>query len=116
MSKRGDLECLTDIREAIARIEQYTAGLDYQAFLADTKTQDAVVRNLEILGEAAKNLSADFRKKHKNIEWKSIAGTRDRLVHDYFGVNWDIVWNVIAEKLRPLRNQIEILLRENEKK
>ena len=114
MSKRGDLECLTDIREAIARIEQYTAGLNYDSFLKDTKTQDAVVRNLEILGEAVKNLSADFKKTHKNIEWKSIAGTRDRLVHDYFGVNWDIVWNVITEKLRSLTSQLQVLLKEQQ--
>lgn len=110
MSKRGDVECLADIKEAIARIERYASGLDYDAFLKDIKTQDAVVRNFEILGEAVKNLSADFKKKHKTVEWKSIAGTRDRLIHDYFGVNWDIVWSVIREKLPPLKSRIEVLL------
>jgi uncharacterized protein with HEPN domain len=114
MSRRGNLERLADIQEAIKRIEHYTKDLTYQAFLKDTKTQDAVVRNLEIIGEAVKNLSTDFRRKHKNIDWKQIAGFRDRLIHDYFGVNWDILWNVVTEKLPELKEQIEDLKRDAE--
>ncbi|MBI4455416.1 MAG: DUF86 domain-containing protein [Acidobacteria bacterium] len=112
MSKRGNLESIADIREAIKRIESYTRNLTYQAFLKDTKTQDAVVRNLEIIGEAVKNLSTDFRRRHQGVDWKQIAGFRDRLIHGYFGVNWDILWNVITEKVPELEVQIEALQRE----
>ncbi len=110
MPKRGNLEYVRDIKEAIKRIERYTKGNSYQNFLKDTKTQDAVVRNLEIIGEAAKNISTDFKKKYKDIEWKSIAGMRDRLVHKYFGVNWEIVWAVTKEKLPRLKSQVKKIL------
>ena len=107
MSKRGDRESLADMHEAIQRIQQYTTGLSYSQFLADAKTQDAVVRNVEILGEAVKHLSRELTAAHTEVEWKSIAGMRDRLVHEYFGVNLDILWDVLATKLPILRVQIE---------
>jgi uncharacterized protein with HEPN domain len=95
-----------DIIEAITRIDRYTAGLTLDAFLSDTKTQDATVRNLEIIGEAVKALSSDFRKKHQGVRWRDIAGMRDRLIHDYAGVNWDIVWDVLQTKLPELRRHL----------
>lgn len=79
--------------------------MSYGRFLKDTKTQDAVVRNLEIIGEAAKSISTDFKKEHKDIDWKGMAGMRDRLIHHYFGVNLDIVWSVVKEKLPELQAQ-----------
>ncbi len=103
MSERGDLELVADMREAIARIERYTAGRSYETFLQETMVQDAVVRNLEILGEAAKRLSPAFRSAHDGIAWTAIAGMRDRLIHHYAGVNWDIVWDVVVTKLPALR-------------
>jgi uncharacterized protein with HEPN domain len=106
MSKRRDADLVEDISEAITRIERYTAGLTLDAFLADTKTQDAAVRNLEIIGEAVKSLSSDFRKKHQGLPWQDIAGMRDRLIHDYAGVNWDIVWDVLQTKLPELRRHL----------
>src|SRR6516165_3102024 len=106
MSRRKDADLVEDITEAIARIERYTAGLTLNAFLADTKTQDATVRNLEIIGEAVKGLSPDFRKKHPSVPWQEIAGMRDRLIHDYVGVNWDIVWDVLQMKLPELRRNL----------
>ena len=99
MSKRGDAELVEDI----ARIERYTSGTTYEAFIQDTLRQDAVVRNLGIIGEAVKRLSPEFRKKRPNIRWLDVAGMRDRLVHDYFGVNWTIVWDVIQAKLPELK-------------
>ena len=110
MSKRGDPEYLADIREAIQRIQTYTTDLTYTQFLADEKTQDAVIRNIEILGEAVKHLSAELIATHPDVEWKSIAGMRDKLVHEYFGVNLDILWDVLASKLPPLRAQIERII------
>ncbi len=113
MSKRGDIGSLKDINEAIKRITTYTYRIDYKEFWEDIKTQDAVLRNIEIVGEAVKNISADFKLRHENIEWKKIAGMRDRVIHFYFGVNWDVVWDVIRNKLPDLEKEIEVLLENN---
>jgi uncharacterized protein with HEPN domain len=99
MSERTDLDFVQDIQEASRRIASYTAEMSYETFLADTKTQDAVVRNLEIIGEAAKNLTEDLRNQHSEIPWKSLAGVRDKLIHHYFGVNFDIVWQIVTVEL-----------------
>ena len=107
MSERDDTDWIGDIKEAIARIAEYTEDVDYQAFLEDRKTQDAVVRNVGIIGEAVKRISTDFKRKHKDINWKAIAGMRDRLVHEYFGVNWSILWDVVKNKLPDLKTQLE---------
>jgi len=107
MAKRQDAQLAHDVREAIDRIQRYTSGLSYDAFLRDTMVQDAVVRNLEIIGEAAKGVSPDFRKKHKSIRWQDIAGMRDRLIHHYSGVNWEIVWDVIGTKLPELKAELD---------
>ncbi len=96
MSRRSDLDLLDDILGSLAKISQYISGLSYEDFLHDQKTQDAVVRNIEIIGEAAKLISKSIKENHPEVPWKQIAGTRDRLVHGYFGVNIDIVWEIAA--------------------
>ena len=110
MSKRTDKEYLLDISEAIKRIELYVENLDYQNFLKDIKTQDAVLRNIEIIGEAVKKLSRNLKIERKNIQWKEIAGMRDKVIHFYFGVNWDIVWKTMKDKLPKIEEHIEKLL------
>jgi len=100
MSKRTDDELLQDIRIAIENILEYTASMDYEAFLEDRKTQDAVTHNLEIMGEAAKNISGAFKSRHGNVPWKSLAAVRDKLIHHYFGVNYEIVWEIITNRLQ----------------
>jgi uncharacterized protein with HEPN domain len=95
MSKRSNTDYLQDIKESIGRIIVYSENLDYIRFKEDLKTQDAVIRNIEIMGEAVKSLTEDITAAYPNIPWKSIAGTRDKLIHDYFGVNIDIVWDII---------------------
>ena len=110
MSKRGNKEFISDIKEAVERIEKYTGEMNYEMFLQDTKTQDAVIRNIEIIGEATKNLSDDFKKKYEDIEWKNIAGMRDKIIHFYFGVKWDVVWSVIHDKIPKLKMQIKQIL------
>ena len=81
MSERSDSEFLSDIQEAIKRIERYARGLEYEQFLRDTKTQDAVIRNLEVMGEAVKGLSADFKTRHGQIQWRKLGGLRDKVIH-----------------------------------
>lgn len=112
MSKRTDKEFLLDIQEAIRRIELYIKGLNYQDFSQKIETQDAVVRNLEIIGEAVKNISSNLKGKYKDIQWREIAGMRDKIIHFYFGVNWDIVWQTVEGKLPQLKEKVENIFRE----
>jgi len=119
MSERTDSDFLSHIREAIQRITSYTETMRSVDFFKDIKTQDAVVRNLEIIGEATKNLSGEIRNGHPEIPWKNLAGMRDRLIHQYFGVNLDIVWDVAKEELPQLLvhiSSIEELLQDEKKK
>lgn len=110
MSSRSDRDLLGDILEALRRARRYTEGQSYEQFLGDTKTQDAVIRALEILGEATKKLSPSLREAHQEIPWKSMTGVRDKLIHDYFGVNIDIVWEIVRDQLPALAEQIEAAL------
>jgi len=107
MSKRGDFELICDIKEAVKRIEDYLTGLMFEKFLKDIKTQDAVVRNLEIIGSAAKSVSGELIDKYNKIPWKKLAGMRDRLIHHYFGVNFDIVWEIAKQDLPDLAAEID---------
>lgn len=84
--------------------------MSYQKFLKDTKTQDAVVRNLEIIGEAVKNISESLKAEHPNIPWKDMARVRDKVIHFYFGVNYDIVWSIAKEDLPQVAEQINTVL------
>jgi len=92
--------------EATRRIMEYSNNLSYKQFIEDIKTQDAVVRNIEIIGEAAKGLSNVLRDRYPSIPWKEISGMRDKLIHSYFGVNWDIVWDVVTHDLPILYEEI----------
>lgn len=103
-----DLELyLDDMEASCEKVQRYTAGMDCAAFIADERTYDAVVRNLEIIGEAAKRVPDDLRRRMPDIEWRKIAGLRDVLVHAYFGIDnevlWDIVYNKVPELLTYLR-------------
>jgi len=106
MSKRPVRLLLDDIGDAIARIERYISGLSREAFLADDKTGDAVVRNLEIIGEAARRLPEDFTQSHPDIPWQKIVGLRHRIVHEYFGVDMKIVWQICRDDLSALKDQL----------
>jgi uncharacterized protein with HEPN domain len=105
MSRHNNLRIL-DILDAIDRIASYVEGMSYDDFLADRKTQDAVIRNVEIIGEAARSLPDDFKERHVDIPWDEIVGMRNVLVHQYFGILPDVVWDVIKHELPTLRSQI----------
>jgi len=101
---------LDDMLEAIGKIERYTEGLSYEQFRKDEKTNDAVITNFAIIGEAAKHIPAKIKKHYPEIPWKEMAGMRDKLVHEYFGIRLDVVWETITVRLPQLKNLIEELL------
>lgn len=111
-SKRRDRDYIADIQEAIQRILAYTQDMSWDTFLHDDRTQDAVVRNIEVIGEAAKNLSGTLRKRYPHLPWKDMAGARDRLIHHYFGINNEIVWQIVQQDLPALLPKIQGILDE----
>jgi len=105
MSRHSQLR-VQDILDAIDRIASYVAGLDYEHFLTDRKTQDAVTRNIEIIGEAARVLPEDFKERHADVPWSEIVAMRNVIVHQYFGILPEVVWDVVKNELPALRSQI----------
>jgi uncharacterized protein with HEPN domain len=110
MSERGAKAFMQDMLEAARRIRVYTTGMDFDTFKEDYKTQDAVLRNLEVLGEAAKNIPKEFADKHPSLPWREMAGTRDRLIHHYFGVNLDVIWGIVELELPGVISELEKIL------
>ena len=109
MPKRNPELLLEDMLHALRKIRSFTEGMDYSAFFQDEKTIDAVVRNLEILGEAARQMPDEFVAGHPDVPWRRISGLRNRIVHDYFGLDLDIVWQIVQNDLGPLQEQLRIL-------
>jgi len=88
-----------------------SAGLSFEAFTADETLRRAFVRSLEVIGEAAKKVPDDFRSAHASVEWRAMAGMRDRLIHEYFGVDFELVWDVVTKRVPALREQIDLILK-----
>lgn len=108
MSKQRSLSLLMyDILESIRKIQDYVKGMDNAQFLKDDKTKDAVLRNLEIIGEASKNIPESWKQMYPHIAWRGIEGMRNRLIHEYFGVSWKIVWETIHNDLPTLQTEVE---------
>jgi uncharacterized protein with HEPN domain len=102
---------LDDMLEAIFQIQEYTAGLDYSRFMKDKRTQDAVVRNLEIIGEAAGRLPDGVKNASAEIEWRKIIALRNILVHEYFGISIPVVWDIVQNKLGSLEQACRELIK-----
>lgn len=100
---------LEDMLQAIANIESYIHGMSFEEFTNDRKTQDAVVRNLEVIGEAAKRIPDEMRKEHPGIAWRPAAAMRDFLIHDYPEVDVQAVWDTIKADIPPLKSGIEAM-------
>jgi len=110
--KRDITLFLQDIIDSIEKIRIYTQGMSYEDFLQDDKTKDAVIRNLEIIGEVAKNIPKEIREKYPEVDWKSAIGMRDRIIHGYFGVSFLIVWETIKKDLPDFESKIRKVLEE----
>jgi uncharacterized protein with HEPN domain len=110
MSKRDVNMLLGDMLDSAKKIKRYTAELSYEDFIKDEKTIDAVVRNFEIIGEAANRIDPDFRTKNPEIDWKRIRGFRNRIVHDYFGIDNEIVWEIVVNNLDEFADWLETII------
>lgn len=106
MSKRDPLAALEDMRDAIITIEHYVQGYSFEQYLNDKKTQDAIARNFEILGEAASLVPEEVRSAFPDIPWKRVIGLRNIVIHHYFGIDHATIWFIIKEQLPTLRTQV----------
>lgn len=107
---RGHLDYLRDIIAMMDLIESFTAGLDFDQFAQDNKTYLAVVRGIEVIGEAAKHIPGSLRRKYPNVPWKNMAGMRDKLIHAYFGTDARIVWETATALIPELKPQVVLVL------
>ena len=109
---KKDKAYLKHILDAISDIEKFTEGITKEGFWGNKEKQYAVLRALEIIGEATKNLSRELKTKHREVPWGDITGMRDKLIHEYFGVKLELVWETIKKKLPELQKQISKILKE----
>ncbi|MFO8009116.1 MAG: DUF86 domain-containing protein [Candidatus Brocadiia bacterium] len=100
---------IADILNAAREVEEFTEGMAFDAFVADKKTINAVIRSLEVMGEAAKRIPEEIRQRYPGVPWKQMAGMRDKLIHEYSGVDLQIVWGVVKEELPPLRPRVRAM-------
>ncbi|TSA46407.1 DUF86 domain-containing protein [bacterium] len=113
--KKEPLIFIKHIFENIKNIESFSLGISKSEFERDKMRQSAIIREIEIIGEAAKNLPIEFTVRYPHIEWNKIAGTRDKLIHNYFGIDSNIIWNIVKYDMPDLKAKIQKILKELEK-
>jgi uncharacterized protein with HEPN domain len=113
--KKEDSVYLRHILDAVSRIEEYTKEIEYKNFMENHLIQDGVIRQIEIIGEATKRLSDKTRDNYPDVPWKDMTGMRDKLIHDYLGVDIDAVWDTVKEDIPILKNKLKDLLEKGEK-
>lgn len=109
MSKKSDLIFVEHILESICAIEDFSSNINKKGLITDRLRQSAIIREIEVIGEAAKNISQSVKEKYKAVLWREIAGTRDKIIHHYFGIDFDIVWEIIKSGLPELKEQMQVL-------
>jgi uncharacterized protein with HEPN domain len=114
--KKDDSIYLRHVLDAIVKIEEYTQGIKYERFMDNHLIQDGVIRQIEIIGEATKRLSKETRERYSEIPWKDMTGMRDKLIHNYLGVDLDAVWDTVEKDIPDLRNRLRYLIEKDEKK
>jgi uncharacterized protein with HEPN domain len=112
--RKDDSIYLRHVLDAIFRIEEYTEDITHEYFLHSHLRQDGVIRQIEVIGEAVKKLSPELKGRHPEIPWKDVAGTRDKLIHDYFGVDLDAVWNTAKKDIPQLKDEIREIIETTE--
>ncbi len=110
MSERTYLDYLDDIRDSLGKAQAFVAGMTFDEFALDEKTNFAVVRALEIVGEATKQIPAELKGRYPSLPWRGMAGMRDKLVHNYFGVNLEVVWETATQEAPVLEAEIRTLI------
>jgi uncharacterized protein with HEPN domain len=110
MKKKDDATRLGHVFDAICRIEEYTRGVDKTAFGNNGMMQDAVMRQIEIIGEASRNISDEFQEAHPELPWLQMRGIRNKIVHDYLEINQDVIWDTVQNDLPMLKTLVERLL------
>ena len=110
--RRGHRFYLEDILTSINKIENYIYDSNFEDFVKNEMKLDAVVRNLEIIGEASRNIPVEIKEKYPNVEWRKIGDFRNILAHEYFGVDHEILWDIITNKLKTLRSEIQSIITE----
>ena len=116
MSSRDWFFRIEDILDALGRINQYIQGIDLDQFKSDQRTIDAVVRNLEIIGEATRHIPEPIIQNHHQIPWKYMMGMRNLLIHEYFGVNVEILWQTVKHDLPPLKHHLGEIIQDKQSK
>jgi uncharacterized protein with HEPN domain len=114
LKKREYRDYLHDILDSVNDIENFVEGMTFEQFEKDRKTLNAVVRSIEIIGEASKTLPADMREKYGKVPWKKMTGMRDKVVHGYFGVDVRTLWNTVKDDLPPLKQLVQKMLKDLE--